>query len=291
MDLLSIGRTIWRHKLATLPVILLMFVGVVYTFALKKPVYHATSSYILIAPPGPPTADQINRDPALARIHTDNPYVRFGDLGVIVEVLTQSLGTDQERAALLKTGADPRYTVGPSTDLTTTAPIVDVTGVGTTPAQAIRSADVVGNAISAKLGQMQSAQGVDQHYWITALQVTVPDHAQLQVSGRLRTLVAVIAVGVIVLFVLVSTLNALEERRTLKASKAADTESSPPSSNGSNGHSADEASGRAPTTLDGMLDLERSVRRGQLTDGHSTNGVGILEQPPSGPADDRPMFT
>jgi hypothetical protein len=213
MDLLSISRTVRRHKLATLPVIILMFIGITYTLLLKAPVYHATSSYILISPPVPASPNQIASNPALANVNSDNPYVRFGDLGVMVEVLTQSLGTDQERASLLKEGVNPLYTIGPDISLTTTAPIMDVTGVGSTPSEAIRSAILVGRAITTKLGQMQGAQHVGQYYWITSLQLTVPDHAQLQVSSKLRMLVAVLAFGVIILFLEVSTLNALAERR------------------------------------------------------------------------------
>ena len=52
--------------------------------------YEASSSYILINPPAPPTAEEIARDPALGQINSDNPYTRFSDQSVIVEVLASS---------------------------------------------------------------------------------------------------------------------------------------------------------------------------------------------------------
>ena len=45
MDLLSIARKIWRYKLATLPVLLLILCGAIYVVALKEPVYEASSSF------------------------------------------------------------------------------------------------------------------------------------------------------------------------------------------------------------------------------------------------------
>ncbi len=217
MDLVSIARTVWRHKLATLPVLILTFIGIVYVLVLKPPVYQATSSYILISPPGPPTADQVAKDPALGRVSSNNPYVAFGDLNVVAEVVTQAMGTDQIRSALVKEGVDPRYSVGPSTDLTTDAPILQVTGVGSTPAAAVRSATFVGVEIGDRLNRMQAAQGVDSRYWIKALQLTAPAHAQMQVSGKLRSLIAILAVGVILLFVVVSTMKGLAERRAVSS--------------------------------------------------------------------------
>ena len=91
MDLLSIARKIWRYKLSTLPVLFLTLCGAIYVVAVKEPVYEASSSFILINPPAPPTAEEIARDPALGRINSDNPYTRFSDQSVVVEVLASSL--------------------------------------------------------------------------------------------------------------------------------------------------------------------------------------------------------
>ena len=59
MDLLMITRKIWRHRIVTLPVIVLTFLGMVYVVAIKSSEYWATSSYVLINPPAPPTAEEM----------------------------------------------------------------------------------------------------------------------------------------------------------------------------------------------------------------------------------------
>ena len=133
MDLLLIARTIWRYKLATLPVIVLTLCGVVYAVAVKDPVYEAKSSYVLINPPAPPTPDEVAHDPALGRVNADNPYTRFTDPSVVIQVLTGALNSESARRALEDAGADSRYTVAPSAEPGYfTSPIVYITGVGAT---------------------------------------------------------------------------------------------------------------------------------------------------------------
>jgi hypothetical protein len=221
MDLLSIARKIWRYKLLTVPVVLLMLCGAVYVVAIKQPVYQASSSYILINPPAPPTPEQIARDPALGRIHADNPYTRFSDQTVVVQVLSSSMANESVKRALLKAGADPRYKVEPDSGFGFSSPILKVTAQGTTPEVALKSAELVGNALIRELQGMQQAQGVDPQYRIRANKVSAPDGAQLQASGQLRALVGVLGLGTILLFVVVSVGDAITNLRMERAGRSA----------------------------------------------------------------------
>ena len=74
--------------------------------AVKEPVYEASSSYILINPPAPPTPEDIARDPSLGRINSDNPYTRFADQSVMIEVLASTMASESAQRALLEAGAD-----------------------------------------------------------------------------------------------------------------------------------------------------------------------------------------
>jgi capsular polysaccharide biosynthesis protein len=214
MDLLSIVRKIWRYKLVTLPVLLLTLCGAIYVVAVKEPVYEASSSFILINPPAPPTAEDIARDPALGRINSDNPYTRFSDQSAVVEVLTSSLASQSAQRALEKAGADPRYTVAPTSEFGYSSPIVQITAQGWSPEVAVRSARLVSDAVTRQLRQMQQSEGVDPKYRIRAQQLDTPDSAQLRASGQLRMLVAVLALGAVLLFVAVSVADALTTLRT-----------------------------------------------------------------------------
>ena len=213
MDLIAIAQSIWRHKFVTFPIIALTMVLGFYVMVIKKPVYQATSSYILVAPPGPPSALQIQHDPALASVHSDNPYTRFGDLSIVVQLLTDRISTDAARQTLVQEGADSRYVAAPSVQVGATAPIVQITGDGASAAQAMHSASLVGQAIINELNTLQAAAGVDRTYWISTLQLQHPDQAQLQTSSKLRTLIAVFALAVVLMFMAISFVKALAERK------------------------------------------------------------------------------
>ena len=236
MDLLSIARKIWRYKLLTLPVVLLTLCGAIYVVAVREPVYEASSSYILIFPPEPPTAEDIARDPALGRINADNPYTRFSDQAVMVEALRSSMADESAQRELREAGADPRYKAEPASEFgfSDPIPIVKITAQGTTPEVAVRSAKLVGKALIAELARMQQEEGVDPEYQIKAQQAESPDRAQLKASGQLRMLVGVLALGAVLLFVVVSVADALTSlraervRRTTPRGSAASSGAWPP---------------------------------------------------------------
>jgi hypothetical protein len=221
MDLVAIVRKIWRHRLATVPVIVLTLCGAGYVLAVKEPLYEASSSYLLVNPPSVPTAAEVERNPVLGQIRADNPYTRFTDQSVVVDVLARSMNTDSMRRALVRAGADPRYQVAPAAQFGSTKPILQVMGTGPTPQTAIRTATVAGRAVEDELERMQQVQHIDSRYQITALQVEVPDHAKLQPSGHIRMLVGLLVLGVILMFVVISVADALETMRRPRNQDAA----------------------------------------------------------------------
>jgi hypothetical protein len=213
MDLLMIARKIWRYKLVTLPVIALTLVGAVYSYFAKESVYEASASYVLINPPDPPSDQEIASRPELGRVNADNPYTRFSDQSVVVQVLARATSSESARQALTKAGADDRYTVEPGAEFGYSTPIVEVTGVGSSPEAAIDTAEVVGHAVTKELERMQQARGVDPGYRIKSQLVNAPDDAELKASGQLRVLIAVLALGAVLLFVVVSVGDALTALR------------------------------------------------------------------------------
>ena len=111
--------------------IALTLLGAVYMVVLKPPVYEASSSYILINPPSPPTPEEIAQKPALGRIDPDNPFTRFSDQSVVVGLLSSILSNDVERRALSKQGADSRYKVAPvQSTYGYSSLMLGITGVG-----------------------------------------------------------------------------------------------------------------------------------------------------------------
>jgi capsular polysaccharide biosynthesis protein len=213
VNLLLIVQKVWRYRLVTTPILGFVLAGAFYVIAIKDPLYEASSSFILVNPPPPPTEEQILRDPELAKTDSDNPYTRYSDQSVVVQVLAARLNSETARREIAKRGADPGYTVASSVEFGLTAPIVEITGTGSSPEAAVATANVVGADVTRELDQMQEERGVADDYKITTQPVVLPQDAQLKASGKLRTLVGLFALCVVLLFVVVSAADALDELR------------------------------------------------------------------------------
>jgi capsular polysaccharide biosynthesis protein len=213
MSLLLIITRIWKYKLVTIPIIVLMLVGAYYVVAVTAPTYEASATYILVNPPPPPTEEEIARNPALGRINDDNPYLRFGDQSVLVQVLAGKLSSEENRLVLKKQGADPNYTAQPSADFGFSAPILQITGTGPSAAASVHTANLVGQALNRELANMQRFRGVAKEYRITTEAVVPAVDAKLRPSGKLRMLIAVLVLGTVLLFLSMSVLDALSVLR------------------------------------------------------------------------------
>ena len=229
MDLLSIVRVVWRHKIAIIPVILFTLAGMYYVLAVKPPVYNSSTSLLLVNPPNPPSAQQIVADPKLAKINSNNPYVNDG-LQTVADVLVNLIGSDASKASLLAAGADPQYQVALSNDFGN-PPIIDVTGVASNAPEAVKSASLVTNALISDLYQMQKNQNVSDIYLIKGINLIPAHGASLTISSKLRTLIAVVGLGALLMLIVISTAEALGRPRS--GSSAAPRPTAPNLDNGS----------------------------------------------------------
>jgi hypothetical protein len=216
MDLLAIAQTVRRHKFAALPVIILTFVLTSYVTVLSKPDYEADGAYALVNPPPAPTQAQIAQNPSLGKVNANNPLVSYGNLTIVAGMLTQAMGTEAVQHTLLADGIDPRSTV--TLDPSSIAPVLTVTGVGGTAAEAVNSGVRLGQSLSDELNAMQARLGVTQGYRITVYPLGLPDRASLKLSSKLRDLAAILALGVILLWVSVSIAVARAERKNASVS-------------------------------------------------------------------------
>ena len=216
MDLFSIVGKIWYYKFATIPVILLTVMGALYIIAIKPPTFQATSGVLLINPPAAPTAAQIVKNPKLGQVNANNTFVAFGNLDVVADAVIGVVGAETNHLVTL--GADPRYTLALSSDAGL-PPMIVVTGVGSTAGEAILSTNLVTQATITSLHQMQVNQKINPTYMIKAVELYAPQQATSSASSKLRTLIAVIALGAILLFVVISFSESLAKRRAARLSQ------------------------------------------------------------------------
>lgn len=212
MNLFAIGESLWRHKRATIPVILLTVIGMFYAIAIRPPTYEASASILLTNPPAPPTAAQIAADPSLAHVNADNPFVDLGNLVFVADALIEVVTSPAAQQALVQAGASRQYQV--ALDVSAESPpAIDVTGVASNAQAAIQSAQLVAKAVSQDLYRMQAGKHVDTKYMISSTEYVQPTSATTSSSGKLRTTILVAVVGFILLLVAVSVSQVLEERK------------------------------------------------------------------------------
>jgi hypothetical protein len=223
MDLLSILRTLWRFKLATLSVLLLTATAGYYVYAFVPPVYEAKASVLLVNPLPPPTEQQIEKNPALGQFNANNPFLRFGDPNVLSNVVAARLDDDNVRDELERQGADPRYEVVPGNQFGFATPIVQTTARGETQGEAIATAILVDAYVKSELLTLQKVYEADDRYLVSPLQLTSPDQASERVSARLRSVIAVVALGGFLLFTVISACVAVTRRREETAAAAVAT--------------------------------------------------------------------
>lgn len=212
MEPLTIVRTVWRHRLLAAPVLLLVLLGACYVLFFGPRVYEASATYVLVNPQVP-TADQMDRDARLARLDSDNPYLRASDPSLIVQVMIARLSADVTAEALVDAGLGPDYTVAQSAG---NGLILVITGTSGTPGKALATTRWLSDQLQQQLRTVQKVNGADDLYLFTALPVDVDSGATEKLSSRLRSLILVAIGGAVLLFGAVSAGTALESARAAR---------------------------------------------------------------------------
>jgi len=83
VDPIAVLKTLWQHRFVSLPVLLLTFAAAIYIFQFAPRSYESSSTYALINP-DIPTAQEVEKKPALEQLNKKNPYLRSSDPSLIV---------------------------------------------------------------------------------------------------------------------------------------------------------------------------------------------------------------
>ncbi|WP_147793554.1 hypothetical protein [Cellulomonas sp. Y8] len=197
MDPTDVLRTLWQQRWYVLPAVLLALAAAAYVYGFAPRSYEVTSTYALVNP-AVPTAEELERDPALAALNADNPYLRSADTNLITDALIARLGAASTVKQLQADGVGTDYGVGPGVG--GNGFVVDITGVGPTPGAAIATTAAVGTVLEAELDDLQRVNGADDRYLFTPLLLAPPDDATEQFSSRLRAVIVVLLGGAVLVF-------------------------------------------------------------------------------------------
>jgi hypothetical protein len=130
----------------------------------------------------------------------------------LADVLIEMVSSPTAQQALVQAGVNPHYQVSLDFSLQI-PPAIEVTGVAPNAPAAIQSARLVANLVSQDLYQIQAQRNIDRRYMISSIEYIKPTSATTVLSGKLRTLIEIIALGFVLLLVAVSVSQALEQRK------------------------------------------------------------------------------
>jgi hypothetical protein len=208
VDLLSLAQALWRYKLTSAVMLLLTAVAVVGVLVWTPPVYTATASLLLFEPPDPP-AQSPSRD-----VRSQNPYVRYADNSVIINVVARRVQQDRVRERITADGGVETYEVGISRAFGGSSPIIDISVTAGSEVDALRTADLVAARTTRELAAVQEEEDVEADYMFTARTVEKPGKAVLVVAGTLRKAIGVGVLGLGALVLALASRRAWDERRT-----------------------------------------------------------------------------
>lgn len=208
MDPVAVIKTLWRYKIFVLPVLLLTAVAAVYMFSYAPRTYEARTTYAIVAPQVP-TAEQIEKDPALGLLNTDNPYLRSADTSLVAQVAVTRLNDVATGDFLAEQGLSTDYKVERPSD----AFLIDISGISDDKARAISTAKALGERLEQDLRTIQAINGASDRYLFTALVVASPEKATEQFSSRLRSVIVVVVAGLVLTLGAVSLARAVETTR------------------------------------------------------------------------------
>ncbi|SDW53222.1 Capsular polysaccharide biosynthesis protein [Arthrobacter sp. cf158] len=215
MDPVAVIRTLWHHKLIVLPVLLVTALAAVYVYSFAPRSYEAKATYAIVNPKIP-TAAELEKNPELNSLNSDNPYLRSADSSLIAQVVGTRLNDDTTGDALLRDGL--------STDFTVQRPpasfLIEISASSESKDKAVATVKALGTRLEKDLFAIQSINGANERFLYTSLMVAAPDNATEQFSSRLRSLIVVLVAGVVLTFGAVSIARGLESSRSRARSAA-----------------------------------------------------------------------
>jgi hypothetical protein len=151
----------------------------------QVPVEHeATGKVVIEAPVEDDTPSEIAR----------NPFAAFNPaLSVVGDLIAQVVTDDATRQQVAELGGTADFTIGAGG--VWAAPVLSISAVSRSPAQASRTVLIVVWMISVTLSDQQAAAGADPDTFATARTLIDPDRTVILYGGRLRTGMATVVIG------------------------------------------------------------------------------------------------
>lgn len=223
MDPMSVIRTMWRHKRFVVPAVLITLIAAAYVFQFGPRYYQSAVSYALVNPIIPTDA-QMELDPSLKKLNSDNPYLRASNPTLITDVVVSRLNAGSTADAIAARGLSSDFKV--EKDPGGNGFVIVITGVGSSPSKSLDVTEALSAMLLDALRTVQKVNGADDLYLYSALLVAPPNRATEQFSSRLRSVISILLAGLVLIF------GAVSLGRWVESSRIRRMDSSPPQVDG-----------------------------------------------------------
>jgi len=221
MDPLAVIRTIWRMKWFALPAILLTIAAAAGVYLYGPRTYESSISYALVNPKIP-SEKEIDLDPSLNQLNSDNPYLRSSDPNLIANVVITRLNSPGTADYLKQQGLGTEFLANPGVG--GAGLIVSISASGDTEEQSIATIHELGSMFEQNLRTIQTVNGADDRYLFTSIVVAEPDRATEKLSSRVRTVIMVALAGVILIFGSISLGTWVESSKKARRQRKSDAQ-------------------------------------------------------------------
>ena len=197
MDVLKVIELLRRQRAAACIALVVAIALVGTAYASAPPRFRASASLVLLAPPSPPESVTVGADGASLEPVRDeylNPYARFDDLSIVVDIVARRMRSPAVADRLLERGAEDVSIAG-NVDFNN-GPIIDIAAEATSRSGAVDGAAVAMDEVGRQLRQLQAEQGTDEHYYIDTATVVRPERATAVISGTIRRVLVAGVLGV-----------------------------------------------------------------------------------------------
>jgi len=223
MDPMSVLRTMWRHRRYVLPAVLVTVIAAAFVFQFGPRYYQSSMSYALVNPIIPTDA-QMELNPSLKKLNSDNPYLRASNPTLITDVVVSRLNAGNTADAIAARGLSSDFKV--EKDPGGNGFVIVITGVGTSPSRSLDVTEALSAMLLDDLRTVQKVNGADDTYMYSALLVAAPSRATEQFSSRLRSVISILLAGLVLIF------GAVSLGRWVESSRIRRMDASPPQVDG-----------------------------------------------------------
>jgi hypothetical protein len=224
MDLLEIYKRILRRWWIAIPMALLgaSFVGSVVNSA--PPLFRATATLIVLAPPSIPETPEERQSVLAEDLTYENPYMRINDLGVVIDILAKTMNSDQGHLEMERLGIREEYTIAGNRSIYD-GPIADVVVDAESEKVVLNDLEILTTEFERRLETMQKREKVDPTWYIVPRRLGTPTEAKRVYSSTIRLGIAAAALATVVVLALLLFIDTVVEKRRMKrlAKKARQT--------------------------------------------------------------------